>query len=393
MQLAGIRLLVGVLALSTGAAVVAGAASAQPRPPARVVSVTEVAQGLATPWGLAFLPDGTALVSSRNSGEIRRVDPASGRHWPVGRLTGVVARNDSGLLGLAVSPGFEADRTAYAYYTTASDNRVVALRFSPDWQSFEVAHVVLDGIRTGFGHQGGRLAFDARGHLWITTGDASRPELAPDRASLNGKILRILPDGSIPADNPFGSPVFSTGHRNVQGIAFAADGSVYATEFGERAQDEVNLILPGQDYGWPQTEGRVGNTGTPPLFTFAPTEASPSGVAYPRARSGWPRYGDNACCNCPSIRAEPRGSPSPTWSRTNAACAPLRSLPTGPSGSSRRRPTASAGPEPRRKPGTTGSCGSSWTSPDPGGLCPVPRSRARPPRFGFRRDQTWGGFC
>jgi glucose/arabinose dehydrogenase len=277
---AGIRLLAGVLALSAGVTVVASGPSAQTRSPARVASVTEVAQGLATPWGLAFLPDGTALVSSRNSGEIRRVDPASGRHWPVGRLTGVVARNDSGLLGLAVSPGFEADRTTYAYYTTASDNRVVALRFSPDWQSFEVTRVVLDGIRTGFGHQGGRLAFDARGHLWITTGDASRPELAPDRASLNGKILRILPDGSIPADNPFGSPVFSTGHRNVQGIAFAADGSVYATEFGERAQDEVNLILPGQDYGWPQTEGRVGNIGTPPLFTFVPTEASPSGVAY-----------------------------------------------------------------------------------------------------------------
>jgi glucose/arabinose dehydrogenase len=243
---AGIRLLAGVLALSAGVTVLASGPSAQTRSPARVVSVTEVARGLATPWGLAFLPDGTALVSSRNTGEISRVDPASGRHWPVGRLTGVVARNDSGLLGLAVSPGFEADRTAYAYYTTASDNRVVALRFSPDWQSFEVTSVVLDGIRAGFGHQGGRLAFDARGHLWITTGDASRPELAPDRASLNGKILRILPDGSIPADNPFGSPVFSTGHRNVQGIAFAADGSVYATEFGERAQDEVNLILPGQ---------------------------------------------------------------------------------------------------------------------------------------------------
>jgi glucose/arabinose dehydrogenase len=279
-MLVGTWLPAGVLALSTGAAVVAGGASVQPKPPARVVSVTEIAQGLSTPWGLAFLPDGTALVSSRNSGEIRRVDPASGRHWSVGRLTGVIARNDSGLLGLAVSPGFTADRTVYAYYTTASDNRVVALRFSPDWQSFEVARVVLDGIRAGTGHQGGRLAFDAHGHLWITTGDANRPELAPDRASLNGKILRILPDGLIPADNPFGTAVFSTGHRNVQGIAFAADGSVYATEFGERAQDEVNLILPGRDYGWPQTEGRIGNTGTPPLFTFAPTEASPSGVAY-----------------------------------------------------------------------------------------------------------------
>lgn len=279
-MLAGIVLLVGVLSLSTGAAVVASGQSVQPRPPARVVSITEVAQGLSTPWGLAFLPDGTALVSSRNSGEIRRVDPATGRHWSVGRLTGVLARNDSGLLGLAVSPGFKADRMVYAYYTTANDNRVVALRFSPDWRSFKVARVLLGGIRAGNGHQGGRLAFDARGHLWITTGDANRPELAPDRTSLNGKILRILPNGSIPADNPFGTPVFSTGHRNVQGITFAPDGSVYATEFGESTQDEVNLILPGRDYGWPQTEGTNGSTGTPPLFTFVPTEASPSGVAY-----------------------------------------------------------------------------------------------------------------
>jgi glucose/arabinose dehydrogenase len=260
-----------------------GLATAQNEPAsghAKIAKVTEIARDLLQPWGLTFLPDGSALVSSRNSGEIRRVDPSRGKHVSVGTVPDVVAQNDSGLLGLAASPDFAKDRTVFAYLTTAADNRIIALEFAEDLGSFKPGRVVLDGIVAGSGHQGGRMAFDSAGNLWVTTGDANNPELAPNPASLNGKILRIRPDGSIPAGNLNDSPVYSTGHRNVQGIALAADGSIYASEFGETTQDEVNAIEAGKDYGWPQSEGLQGGTGTPPIFTFATTEASPSGIAY-----------------------------------------------------------------------------------------------------------------
>jgi glucose/arabinose dehydrogenase len=247
---------------------------------AKIMEVTEVTRDLSQPWGLTFLPDGSALVSSRNTGDIRRIDPATGKHVSVGIVPGVVAQNDSGLLGLAASPDFAKDRTVFAYLTTAADNRIIALEFAEDLGSFKPGRVVLDGIVAGSGHQGGRLAFDIRGYLWVTTGDANTPELAPDPKSLNGKILRILPDGSIPEGNLGNSPVFSTGHRNMQGIAFARDGSVYASEFGETTEDEVNAIQAGQDYGWPKSEGSRGGTGTAPIFTFPTSETSPSGIAY-----------------------------------------------------------------------------------------------------------------
>jgi glucose/arabinose dehydrogenase len=249
-------------------------------PLATIAEVTEVARDLSQPWGLTFLPDGTALVSSRNTGDIRRIDPATGQHVSVGIVPGVVAQNDSGLLGLAASPDFAKDRTVFAYFTTATDNRIVALEFAENLGSFTVARVVLDGIVAGSGHQGGRLAFDAEGNLWVTTGDANNRALASNPASLNGKILRIRPDGSIPAGNPHNTAVFSTGHRNPQGITFGPDGSVYASEFGETTEDEVNTILAGQDYGWPASEGSQGGTGTAPIFTFSTREASPSGIAY-----------------------------------------------------------------------------------------------------------------
>jgi glucose/arabinose dehydrogenase len=247
---------------------------------AQIVSVTEITRDLEQPWGLTFLPDGTALVSSRNSGDIRRVDPASGQHVSVGVVADVVARNDSGLLGLAASPNFGTDRTVFAYLTTSEDNRIVALEFAADLSSFTQTRVVLDGIEAGNGHQGGRLAFDDAGNLWATTGDAYDPDLSPDPSSLNGKLLRIRPDGSIPDGNIGDSPVFTTGHRNPQGIAFADDGAIYSSEFGESVEDEVNAIIPGQDYGWPASEGSQGGTGTQPIFTFVPEEASPSGMAY-----------------------------------------------------------------------------------------------------------------
>ncbi|WP_211369988.1 PQQ-dependent sugar dehydrogenase [Nonomuraea turkmeniaca] len=236
--------------------------------------------GLRAPWGLAFLPDGSALVSMRLSGEIVRIPPTGGTPEPVGTVPGVVTSAEGGLLGLATSPRFESDRTLFAYVSGSPTNRVVALRIAPDHRSLTQTRVLIDGIRTADRHHGGRLRIGPDGNLWIGTGDAFLPENAADGTSLNGKILRIRPDGTIPAGNPSGTAIYSSGHRNVQGITFGPDGTMYASELGHRTWDEVNVLTSGRDYGWPETEGVAGDTGQPPLFTLHPDDASPSGVAY-----------------------------------------------------------------------------------------------------------------
>lgn len=275
-----------------------------------VASVTELATDLDTPWGLTFLPDGSGLIGSRNTYELRRIDPDTGEHASVGVVDGASSSSDGGLLGLAASPTIEEDHTVYAYVTTAEDNRVVALEFDDTYTSFQQARVVLSGIQVGPSrHQGGRLAFDADGALWITTGDAGEPALAPDPGTLNGKILRILPDGSIPADNPGDGPIYSSGHRNVQGITFGPDGTVYASEFGDQTEDEVNVILPGNDYGWPDAEGSLGEGGTAPIFTFTTAEASPSGIAYAEGSLWMAALRGQRLWQLPVEAGEPTGEP------------------------------------------------------------------------------------
>jgi glucose/arabinose dehydrogenase len=238
--------------------------------------------GLQAPWGLAFLPDGSALVSSRLSGQIVRVPSAGGRPVPVGTVPGVVTSSEGGLLGLATSPRFASDHTVFAYVSGSPTNRVVALRIAEDHRSLTQSRTLIDGIQTADRHHGGRLRIGPDGNLWIGTGDAFEPENAADDASLNGKILRIRPDGTIPDDNPSRTAIYSSGHRNVQGITFGPDATMYASELGHRTWDEVNVLLPGRDYGWPETEGTEGDTGQPPIATVRPDDASPSGVAYAR---------------------------------------------------------------------------------------------------------------
>lgn len=243
--------------------------------------VTGVASGLEMPWGLTFLPDGSALVSGRYSGQIHHVPAEGGEATPVGEVPGVERSSEGGLLGLAASPDFAEDRTVFAYVSSSPTNRVVALRVSEDLRSLSQERVVLDGIGTADRHHGGRLRFGPDGNLWIGTGDAYvDPEIASDRGSLNGKVLRVRPDGSIPPDNPFGTPVYTTGHRNVQGIAFGPDGTAYASELGWNEWDELNVLRAGADYGWPEAEGPDGPGGERPTFSLRPEEASPSGIAY-----------------------------------------------------------------------------------------------------------------
>ncbi|WP_026931766.1 PQQ-dependent sugar dehydrogenase [Glycomyces tenuis] len=240
----------------------------------------ELTTGLDSPWGLAFLPDGSALVSSRLTAEIRRVPATGGDAELVGVVPGVETSAEGGLLGLAASPDFATDRTVFAYVSASPTNRVVALRIGEAFDSVTEERVLLDGIETANRHHGGRIVIGPDGHLWIGTGDAFEPVNAADDDSFNGKILRIGLDGSIPEDNPSGTAIYSSGHRNVQGIAFGPDGTVYASELGHRTWDEVNVLEAGRDYGWPETEGIEGDTGEPPIFTIHPDEASPSGIAY-----------------------------------------------------------------------------------------------------------------
>ncbi|GAA1319547.1 PQQ-dependent sugar dehydrogenase [Pseudonocardia xinjiangensis] len=242
--------------------------------------VTEIASGLRMPWGLTFLPDGSALVSSRDSGEISHVPAEGGPVTRLGTVPGVTESAEGGLLGIAASPGFAVDRTVYAYVSATPANRVVAVHVGADLRSMTPGRTVLDGIGTADRHHGGKLAVDPDGNLWIGTGDAFEENRSPDPGSLNGKVLRIRPDGSVPPGNPDGTAVYSLGHRNVQGIAFGPDGTVYASELGHRTWDEVNVLRPGLDYGWPGAEGVDGSTGEPPIFALHPDEASPSGIAF-----------------------------------------------------------------------------------------------------------------
>jgi glucose/arabinose dehydrogenase len=243
-------------------------ATATPRPP----RLRTIATGLHVPWGITFLPGGDALVAERTTGRILRIPPG-GKPRVAMTVPGVdVNAGEGGLLGLAYRRGL-----VYAYFTsTAGDNRIVRFKLGGP------LHVILKGLRAGGIHNGGRIAFGPDGKLYAGVGETGDSGLAQDRDSLNGKILRINPDGSVPRDNPFGTAVWTWGHRNVQGLAWDRRGRLWASEFGQNTFDEVNLIRRGRNYGWPVVEGKGSTDGgrfTNPLVTWPTSEASPSGAA------------------------------------------------------------------------------------------------------------------
>lgn len=240
-------------------------ATATQRPPAR----RTVATGLEVPWGIAFLPDGDALVAERDSGRILRIPAGGGAARRVMRVPGVAAGGEGGLLGLAVSPRYARDRWVYAYLTSSSDNRIVRFRLGGQ------VRTVLSGLAAAGIHNGGRIHFGPDGKLYAGVGDAANTASAQDPSSRNGKILRMDPNGE-------NVRVWSLGHRNVQGFAWDRAGRMWASEFGQNARDEVNLIRRGRNYGWPEVEGRGDTAGgrfTNPAVTWSTSESSPSGAA------------------------------------------------------------------------------------------------------------------
>ena len=254
-----------------------------------------VAEGLTTPWSVVRLAGGSALISERDTAQVKELT-AGGELRVVGTVVGVKPGGEGGLLGLAVSPGAEAATTPsagspaevwlYAYFTAASDNRIVRYRLDgePGAYSLGAREDVLTGIAKAGNHNGGRIAFGPDGALYATTGDASIRDAAQDPASLNGKILRMSPTGGVPSDNPAGgSLVYSLGHRNPQGIAWDASGQLWAAEFGQDTWDELNVISPGGNYGWPVVEGVASDPAfINPVYQWPTDDASPSGLGFTR---------------------------------------------------------------------------------------------------------------
>jgi glucose/arabinose dehydrogenase len=268
-----------------------------------------VADGLAVPWGVAVLPGGDLLVSERDTARVVRVaatvatggsgttgttgtagaagatDGTAGTKTEVGTVPGVTAGGEGGLLGLALSPSFADDHLVYAYLSTAEDNRIARFTYDPARPAgsrLGAPSVLVSGIPRGPRHNGGRIAFGPDGLLYAATGDGGNADIAQDKGSLGGKVLRFTPDGAPAPGNPFpGSPVYSYGHRNVQGLAWDAEGRLWACEFGADTWDELNLIRPGGNYGWPVVEGTGHRPGyLDPVAQWKPAEASPSGLAY-----------------------------------------------------------------------------------------------------------------
>lgn len=280
----------------------AAAQTASPTPFAHLrldqttLEVTTVSAGLDAPFDLAWGPD-DHLWCTQLDGTVWRIDPASGERAAVLRLPDAFHRKSHGLLSLAFHPWFATAPYVYLHYvyqvpTKAMDeivrSRIVRCRW--DGARLGAPEVIFDGIPGRAYHNGSRMVFGPDARLYLSTGDAGDTMASLDPAVLTGKVLRLNLDGTIPADNPIaGSPVWTSGHRNIQGLAFARDGRLFASDHGANNDDEINLLQPGHNYGWPVIEGFIdkpgeieaarGHSYTEPLRAWTPTIAG-SGLAY-----------------------------------------------------------------------------------------------------------------
>lgn len=256
-----------------------------------------VAKNLEVPWALDFLPDGSIIFTER-AGRIRLLDAKKGLlSEPLLTIEGVARLGEGGLLGIAVHPDFAKNRFIYVYYTYQNGknlaNKVVRFTlqnfskknlggFREKDKNLVDKKIIIDNIPGNVNHNGGRIKFGPDGRLYIATGDALIPDLAQDKNSLAGKILRLTDDGIIPANNPFpNSPIYSFGHRNPQGLAWDDQGRLWATEHGAIATDELNLIEPGKNYGWPIIRGDEKTEGfEAPIIQSGRETWAPSGTAF-----------------------------------------------------------------------------------------------------------------
>ncbi|WP_238005350.1 PQQ-dependent sugar dehydrogenase [Dactylosporangium sp. AC04546] len=244
--------------------------------------ITTVSTGWTIPWGVAWLPDGqTAIATERDSFKVFKVT-LGGARTQVGTVPNTVTTNgEGGLLGVAVDPNWNSNHYVYFMHTAAEGNRIARMTYNGTTLTAYTSLVT--GIMKNRYHNGGRLAFGPDGYLYATTGEAQTPSLAQDKNSLNGKILRMRTDGTPAPGNPFGTLVYSYGHRNPQGIAWDSQGRLWEAEFGNSQYDELNLIKPGRNYGWPTCEGTCSVAGMEnPKRQWSVSTASPSAIAIVR---------------------------------------------------------------------------------------------------------------
>ena len=248
-----------------------------------VQDITVIAEGLEIPWEVAFLPDGDYLVTER-PGRLLRI----GENREIIEISGVRHVGEGGLLGLQLHPNFENNSYIYLYLTSEAENGLInrVERYRINGTSLSDRTVIIDNIPGAVYHDGGRMEFGPDGYLYITTGDAGNEDLAQDTSVLNGKILRLNDDGSIPEDNPFGNAVYSYGHRNPQGLTWDSEGNLWSTEHGRSGVrsgfDELNLIEMGNNYGWPTIQGDESQEGMvkPVIHSGPSTTWAPAGAEF-----------------------------------------------------------------------------------------------------------------
>lgn len=250
---------------------------------------TVIANKLDIPWGIAFLPDKSILVTER-PGQIRLIDSKGHlRPQPIITLPNVKARGEGGLLGITIDPNFSQNNYVYLYYTYGEKNsntlnRVVRMIYKNN--QFSNEETIVDKIPGSSNHNGGRIKFGPDGFLYITTGDAQNPSQAQDVNALGGKILRVTNQGQPAPGNPFNNLVYSYGHRNPQGLAWDGDGNLWETEHGRSGilsgLDEINLIEKGKNYGWPTIQGDQTKEGmeTPKINSGTFKTWAPAGAVF-----------------------------------------------------------------------------------------------------------------
>ncbi|HET9479133.1 MAG TPA: PQQ-dependent sugar dehydrogenase [Pyrinomonadaceae bacterium] len=288
-----------------------GAGEVESSPQSNVsFKIEKVAGGLQVPWSIVWAPDGRMIFTER-PGRVRVIENGTLRPQPLFVVPDVESSGESGLMGIALHPQFSSNHfvyLAYAYSSGGSRVRVVRYREAPE--GLVDRTVIIEDIPSAQYHAGCRIAFGPDGKLYVTTGDATRRELAQRLDSLAGKTLRLNDDGTVPQDNPFVGQqnarpeIWSYGHRNAQGMDWQpGSGLIFQTEHGPsgfdgpEGGDEVNIVERGKNYGWPLVHHKENRSGLePPLLEYTPACAPASGMFY--SATVFPQFKENFFFGC-----------------------------------------------------------------------------------------------